>query len=79
MFFVDSHCHLDLLDLTPDHGKLDSVIARAQANDVKYLLNVCVTLAEFPTILKTAEAYPFVSASVGLHPNEQGEEANVKP
>jgi TatD DNase family protein len=78
MFLVDSHCHLDLLDLTPDGGKLDGVITRARENDVKYLLNVCVTLAEFPTILKTAERYPFVSASLGLHPNEQGEEVNVE-
>lgn len=78
MFLVDSHCHLDLLDLTPDHGKLDAVIARAQANEVNYLLNVCVSLAEFPRVLKTAESYPFVSASLGLHPNEQGEEVDVE-
>jgi TatD DNase family protein len=73
MFLVDSHCHLDLLDLTPDHGDLNRVIERAQKNGVGYLLNVCVSLAEFPVILKTAENYPFVGISVGLHPNEQDE------
>jgi len=71
MFLVDSHCHLNMLDLSKDGGSLNPVIARAQENGVGYLLNVCVSLAEFPAILKTAEAYPFVAASVGLHPNAE--------
>ena len=77
MFLVDSHCHLDLLDLTPDDGDINKVIERAQKQGVNYILNVCVSLAEFPTVLKTAEAYPFVGASVGLHPNEQEEEVDM--
>ena len=76
MFLVDSHCHLDLLDLTPDDGDLNRVVERAQQNGVQYMLNVCVSLAEFPVILKTAEKYPFVGTSVGLHPNEQNEEVD---
>lgn len=78
MFLVDSHCHLDLLDLTPDNGDLNKVLARAKERGVHYILNVCVALAEFPTILKTAEVYPFVSTSVGLHPNEQAEDVNLE-
>lgn len=77
MFLVDSHCHLDLLDLAADDGDLNKIIARAKAHDVHYLLNVCVTLAAFPTILRLAETYDFVGASVGLHPNEQEEEADI--
>ena len=77
MFLTDSHCHLDLLDLTPDEGELNKVIERAQKNDVHYMLNVCVSLADFPTILKTAEKYPFVATSVGLHPNEQAESVDL--
>lgn len=73
MYLVDSHCHLDMLDLTRDQGDLNQVIKRAQANDVRYFLNVSVALNEFPTLLKTSERYPFVSTSVGLHPNEAGE------
>jgi len=73
MFLVDSHCHLNLLDLTPDEGDLNSVITRAQKNGIHYLLNVCVNLADFPAVLKTAQAYPCVGASVGLHPNEESE------
>ncbi|MBX3708857.1 MAG: TatD family hydrolase [Gammaproteobacteria bacterium] len=77
MYLVDSHCHLDLLDLTLDHGSLDQVLSRAQAHGVQYFLNVCVKLSDFPLLLRTAEAYPFVSASVGSHPNEQHEEVSL--
>lgn len=73
---VDSHCHLNLLDLTTDNGILAGVMERAKANDVGYLLNVCVKIADFPALLKTAQAYPHVFASVGLHPNDRDEEIN---
>lgn len=72
MQLVDSHCHLDLLD-----GDINEYVARAQTNGVCYILNVAVDIANFPTILKTAQAYPFVGTSVGLHPNEQGEEVDT--
>lgn len=77
MFLVDSHCHLDMLDESPDLLELPKILDRAKENDVKYLLNVSVSLATFPTVLKIAESYPFISASVGLHPNEQAEDVNV--
>lgn len=73
MLLVDSHCHLNLLDLTPDAGDLNKVVARARDAGVGYLLNVCVNLADFPELLSTAERYPFVGVSVGSHPNEQHE------
>lgn len=78
MRLVDSHCHLDLLDLSTEGGKLEGVIKRAQENGVEYILNVCVSIADFPVILKTAEGYSFVGTSVGLHPNEQDEEIDEK-
>src|SRR5579883_3437820 len=78
MFLVDSHCHLDMLDLTSDGGDLNQVIARAKEQGVQYFLNVSVSLKDFPTVLKTAKAYPFVGASVGLHPNEQQESVDAE-
>ena len=78
MFLVDSHCHLDMLDLTPDAGDLTNVITRAKDAGVQHMLNVSVNLKDYPAVLKTAETYPFVSASVGLHPNEQDEHVDVE-
>lgn len=73
---VDSHCHLNLLDLN-DQNNLDSIINRAREKDVGYILNVCVALSEFENVLKTAEQFPNVGASIGLHPNERKEEVDL--
>lgn len=77
MFLVDSHCHLDRLDLAPENGDINKIIERAQANGVHYFLNVCVSLRDFPAVLGIAENYPFISASVGLHPNDKDEETDA--
>ena len=69
---VDSHCHLDRLDLSPFNGSLDAVLAAAEAQDIGHFLCVSINLEDYPAMLKIAEAHEQVSASVGLHPNEQG-------
>ena len=65
---VDSHCHLDMLDLSEFEGHMDNVIKQANDNQVSDLLSIAVDLESFPRILETAIKYPNVSASVGLHP-----------
>lgn len=70
MFLVDSHCHLDQLDLSAYEGDLSKALAFAGDQGVKYMLCVCITLKDFTTMLQLIESLPHVSASVGLHPNE---------
>ncbi|MGD9108661.1 MAG: TatD family hydrolase [Gammaproteobacteria bacterium] len=67
---IDSHCHLDRLDLTKYGGQLDGVIDAARAAGVEHILNVCVNLQDFPRVLEIAEAYDDVSCTVGLQPSE---------
>jgi TatD DNase family protein len=74
MFLVDTHCHLDLLDLDPYQGDLNLLLQKAEDNGVKHIVNVAVNIRDFPSVLKRAMEYPFVSASVGLHPNDQDED-----
>jgi len=69
---VDSHCHLDRLDLAPFGGSIDAVLKAARAQDVGHFLCVSINLEDYPAILEIAESHAQVSASVGLHPNEQG-------
>ncbi|MEZ5540734.1 MAG: TatD family hydrolase [Pseudomonadota bacterium] len=69
---VDSHCHLDMLDLAPFGGSLDGVLTAARASDVGHFLCVAVNLEDFPAMLRIAESHADVTASVGLHPNERG-------
>jgi TatD DNase family protein len=70
MFLVDSHCHLDQLDLTLHGDKLENALTSAKDQGVGHMLCVCITLADFPEVLRIAKTYPHISASVGLHPNE---------
>lgn len=71
MFLVDSHCHLDQLDLSAHAGSLSNALTHAKGQGVGHMLCVCITLEDFPAVLQVANTYPNVSASVGLHPNEQ--------
>jgi TatD DNase family protein len=67
---VDSHCHLNMLDLAPYDNDMANIIQHAKQNDVTHLLSVSVTLEDAPVLIKLAETYPEVYCSVGVHPNE---------
>lgn len=68
---IDSHCHLDRLDFDALGGDIDHVIQTARQQGVGRLLSVCVNLETFPAVLAIAEQYPFIYASVGVHPDER--------
>ena len=67
---VDSHCHLNMLDLAPFDNDMAKIISHAKQNEVDYLLTVAVTLEEVPELIKLADSYPEVYCSAGEHPNE---------
>ena len=69
---VDSHCHLDMLDLQSFEGGLDGVLAAARAQGVGHMLCVSVNLEDYPDMLALVEGCDEVTVSVGVHPNEQG-------
>ena len=67
---VDSHCHLDRIDLAPYGGDLQKALDAARDAGVSGFLSVCVDLETFPAVLKTA-AHDGVWVSVGVHPLEK--------
>lgn len=69
--FIDSHCHLDRLDLTDFDNDLDNVVNAAQAANVSNMLCVSVTLKEFPSMVAKTEKYDNVQLSCGVHPLNQ--------
>lgn len=78
LFLVDSHCHLDRLDLTPFDGQLDKALQAAAVQGVGHMLCVCIDLEHFHDVLQPAQQHDNVSASVGVHPNESdGREPTV--
>jgi TatD DNase family protein len=73
---VDSHCHLNMIDLAEFDNELDNVIKRAEENDVKHFLSVCVELDDYPKLCQIADKYSNVNISVGIHPNN---EVSIEP
>lgn len=68
---IDSHCHLNLLDLTEFDHDLNLVIDKAHANGVGHMLCVCVELDDILALHDIAARYADVSTSVGVHPNTE--------
>jgi TatD DNase family protein len=69
--FIDSHCHLDRLDLTDFDNDLNKVIDAASAAQVSDILCVSVTLNEFPAMVEKTQSYDNVMLSCGTHPLNQ--------
>lgn len=67
--FVDSHCHLDRLDKTPE--QLADVVAFAKQRGVEHFLCVSVSLKDFPEMVSKVKAFEDVSVSCGVHPLHQ--------
>ena len=70
MRFVDSHCHLDRIDLAPFEGDLAHLITASGLDGVQRFLGVGLNRDNCQTVIQQAERYPEVFASVGIHPNE---------
>jgi TatD DNase family protein len=69
--FIDSHCHLDRLDLSEFDHNLDNVISAAKQAKVTELLCVSVTLEDFPAMADKTQGYDNVYLSCGTHPLNQ--------
>lgn len=68
---IDSHCHLDMLDLAPWNGDIGGALTAAVAADVHYMLCVSVTLEAWTPMMAMIRPHRNVFASVGVHPNER--------
>ncbi len=64
--YIDSHCHINFPDLA---ARLPAIFERMAQNQVSHALCVACDLPDFPDILKLAETYPNIYASVGVHPD----------
>ncbi|HZK89001.1 MAG TPA: TatD family hydrolase [Stellaceae bacterium] len=71
---VDSHCHLDFPDFTPER---DAVIARAFAAGIGTMLTICTRLDQFDDVRAIAESDPRLWCSVGAHPHEAADHADL--
>lgn len=77
--FVDSHCHLDRLKLDKYETGLDGAIDAALEVGVSEMLCVAIDLENIDKVIASADRYPSVFASVGVHPGtDVGEEPTLE-
>jgi TatD DNase family protein len=68
---VDSHCHLDRLDLAPFGNDFSLFMREAAARQIVHMLCVSIDLESYPDMRALVDEYENISASVGVHPNER--------
>lgn len=66
----DSHAHYNDERFKDD---VNEVLSAMNENNVGLILNSCSSLDEVPDIFAICEKYPFVYASVRIHPHEVSE------
>ena len=65
---VDSHCHLDCIDLSEFDNRFDRLIDAATGAGVEHMLCVSINLEKYPHMLEQVRQYPQISVSAGMHP-----------
>lgn len=69
--FVDSHCHLDMFPAEEREG----LLARAAAAGVDEMVTIGTRLGQSRHVIRLAASQPKLWCTVGVHPNNAGEEA----
>lgn len=70
---IDSHCHLDRLQLDQCGGSVTAAIDAAKDAGVSHFLCVCISSANKKAVLDIADSDPAIFASVGIHPSDVNE------
>ncbi|WP_312795876.1 TatD family hydrolase [Tianweitania sp.] len=71
---VDSHCHLDFPDFEAER---DAIVDRARAAGVGTMVTISTRVRQFDRLRAIVAAYDDVWCSIGTHPHQAGEEADV--
>jgi TatD DNase family protein len=76
--FIDSHCHLDRIDLKPYNDDFAAFVEQARSQQIQHMLCIAIDLESYPDMLALVEPYDDISLSVGVHPNvTEGREPTV--
>jgi len=74
MMLVDSHCHLNYAGLAE---RQTEVLDRARESGVGTFLNISTRQSEWADVVATAEREPDVWATIGIHPHEAEQHADL--
>jgi TatD DNase family protein len=76
---IDSHCHLDRIDLEPYRNDFSLFLKEAENQRIEHMLCISIDMEAYPAMLALVDGYPQLSATVGVHPNaHEGVEPSVE-
>ena len=76
--FIDSHCHLDRIDLKPYQNDFSCFMAEAKQQHIEHLLCIGIDMEAYPTMFDLVSEYDNISVTVGVHPNvREGHEPSI--
>ena len=67
--YIDSHCHLDRIDLGPYQDNFAEFVKETERRQIAHMLCISIDLEAYPAMRELVAAYPQISLSVGVHPN----------
>ncbi len=76
---IDSHCHLDRIDLTPYQHEFSGFMDEVEAQQIEHLLCISIDLEAYPAMVDLVSGYKQISVTVGVHPNvKDGKDPSVE-
>ncbi len=76
---IDSHCHLDRIDLKPYNNNFNNFMLDVTAKQIEHLLCISIDLESYSDMLALINDFPNISATVGVHPNvKEGKEPSIE-
>lgn len=69
--FIDSHCHLDRVDLKPFNENFSDFVMNTKEAGITDMLCVSIDLENYPAMLELVKPFNNIYTSVGVHPCEQ--------
>ena len=68
--FIDSHCHLDCIDLKDFNNSFDTLLDDIKASQVNRMLCVSINLESYKPMRALIDPYDYIDVSVGVHPSD---------
>lgn len=68
---IDSHCHLDRIDLKPYQNDFACFMQEVETSQIEHLLCIAIDLESYPAMLDLVAGFRQISVTVGVHPNVQ--------
>jgi TatD DNase family protein len=76
---IDSHCHLDRIDLQPYQNDFACFMQAVEQSQIEHLLCIAIDLEAYPAMLALVAPYEKISVTVGVHPNvNEGQDPSVE-